>query len=158
MKKRTDRVKKERNGFMKRSLSVLLAGLLLLALCACGETAGEPSSPYLGLWSATSAQYDETEFDVGEVFSDGLVLELKENGICQLTVGEQSDPVTWSAGEDGSITISDGEADLTGTISEEEIVLEISGMYITLTREDSGADHGQEQDSSGQEAEKEETE
>ena len=50
-----------------------------------------------------------------------------------MTLGDQSDPASWSAA-DGNITISDGETDLLGTVDEDAIVLEISGMYITLTR------------------------
>ncbi len=128
---------------MKRTLSAVLAGLLVLALCACGETAEEPSSPYLGTWTAASARFEDTEIGVGEVFPDGMVLELKESGVCQLTLGEQSQPLTWSAADDGSITISDGETDFLGTISENEIVLEIGGISVSLTRSDSGTDADQ---------------
>lgn len=119
---------------MKRIISAAFALGLALVLCACGETASEPASPYAGVWTAVSASFGEEDVPISEVFPDGMVLELQSNGVCQLTLGEESDPATWSETE-GAITISDGETDLLGTISEEAIVLDISGMSITLTRE-----------------------
>ena len=118
---------------MKRWICAVLALGMALALCACGETAAEPASPYAGVWTAVAAQFGDTDVPIEEVFTDGMVLELQDNGVCQLTLGAESDPASWSADE-GLITISDGENDLTGTISEDAIVLEISGMNITLTR------------------------
>ena len=119
---------------MKRIISAAFALGLALVLCACGETASEPASPYAGVWTAVSAAFGEEDVPISEVFPDGMVLELQSNGVCQLTLGEDSDPATWSETE-GAITISDGETDLLGTISDEAIVLDISGMSITLTRE-----------------------
>lgn len=120
---------------MKRAFCACLTLLLVLALCACGGTA-EESSPYAGTWTAAAAAYGETEVPIEDVFTDGFSVELKSNGVCQLTLGEQSDPATWSA-VDGAITISDGETDFLGTIDETAMVLDISGMTITLTREES---------------------
>ena len=118
---------------MKRWICLILALGTALALCACGETAAESASPYAGVWTAVAAKYGETDIPIEEVFTDGMVLELKDNGVCQLTLGSESDPASWSEDE-GAITISDGENDLTGTVSEDAIVLDISGMSITLTR------------------------
>ena len=123
---------------MKRMLFAVLALLTALVLCACGGTSGTAqteSSPYAGTWTATSASYGETDVPIEEVFAEGMSLELQSNGVCQLTLGEQSDPATWSA-VDGAITISDGETDFLGTIDETAMVLDISGMTITLTREE----------------------
>ena len=96
----------------------VLALLTALVLCACGGTSGTAqteSSPYAGTWTATSASYGETDVPIEEVFAEGMSLELQSNGVCQLTLGEQSDPATWSA-VDGAITISDGETDFLGTL------------------------------------------
>ncbi len=115
-----------------------MALLTAMILCACGgtsETAQTDSSPYAGTWTATSASYGEVDVPIEEVFAEGMSLELRGNGVCQLTLGEQSDPATWSATE-GAITISDGETDFLGTIDESAMVLDISGMTITLTREE----------------------
>ena len=119
---------------MKRWILLLLALGMTLVLCACGGTASEPASPYAGVWTAVSAEFGGTDVPIEEVFTDGMVLELKGNGVCQLSLGEDSDPASWSE-EEGAITISDGETDLTGTISEDAMVLDISGMNITLTRD-----------------------
>ena len=119
---------------MKRWLCVALAMGMALALCACGETAVEPASPYAGVWTAVAAKFGDTDIPIEEVFTDGMVLELQDNGVCQLTLGDESDPASWSEAE-GVITISDGENDLTGTVSEEAIILDISGMSITMTRD-----------------------
>ena len=118
---------------MKRWICAVMAFVMVLALCACGESASEPASPYAGVWTAVSAKFGDTDVPIEEVFADGMVLELQDNGVCQLTLGDESDPGSWSETE-GNITISDGENDLTGTVSEEAIVLDISGMDITLTR------------------------
>ena len=119
---------------MKQWVLLVLALGMTLGLCACGGTASEPASPYAGVWTAVSAEFGGTDVPIEEVFTDGMVLELKGNGVCQLSLGDDTDPASWSA-EDGTITISDGETDLTGTVSEEAIVLDISGMNITLTRD-----------------------
>ena len=117
---------------MKRMTCAVLTLLLALALCACGGDKA-PDSPYLGTWTAVSARFGDADVPIDEVFPDGMVLELQASGVCQLTLGDQSDPASWSAA-DGNITISDGETDLLGTVDEDAVVLEISGMYITLTR------------------------
>lgn len=121
---------------MKRMTCAALALLMILALCACGGEKA-PASPYLGTWTAVSARFGETDIDISEVFADGMVLELQDKGVCRLSLGEQSDPATWTA-TDGNLTVSDGQTDLLGTIDENAIVLEISGMYITLTRDGAG--------------------
>ena len=131
---------------MKRGICAALSLLMALALCACGG-AKAPDSPYAGVWTAVSANYGDVDVPIGEVFPDGMVLELQDSGVCQLTLGDQSDPASWSA-EDGSITISDGETDLLGTVDENQVVLEISGMYITLIRD--GEDAGEENAEAGE--------
>ena len=119
---------------MKRGICIILALGMALIMCACGETAEEPDSPYAGVWTAVAAKFGDIDVPIEEVFTDGMVLELKGNGVCQLTLGDESDPASWSETE-GVITISDGETDLIGTIDETAIVLDISGMSITLTRD-----------------------
>ena len=61
---------------MKRIISAAFALGLALVLCACGETASEPASPYAGVWTAVSAAFGEEDVPISEVFPDGLVLEL----------------------------------------------------------------------------------
>ena len=119
---------------MKRWILLVAALGMALVMSACGETTSVPASPYAGIWTAVSAEFEGTEVPIEEVFPDGMVLELQGNGVCQLSLGDDSDPASWSE-EEGAITISDGETDLTGTVSEEAIVLDISGMNITLTRD-----------------------
>lgn len=119
---------------MKRWIRIVLAIGTTLVLCACEQTAAEPASPYAGIWTAVSAEFEGTDVPIKEVFTDGMVLELQSNGVCQLSLGDDTDPASWSE-EEGAITISDGETDLTGTVSEDAIILEISGMNITLTRD-----------------------
>jgi len=140
---------------MKKGLICLaLAAILALTLCACGESQNqEMTSPYAGVWTATSARYGDTEVAIGDVFPDGLSLELQDNGVCQLTLGEDTDPATWSVAEDDSITISDGETDLLGTVDGDVIVLEISGMSITLTREGADTEGDDTQDADAPEEE-----
>lgn len=127
---------------MKKLLCAALALVMTAALCACGGT-GAPDSPYVGVWTAAAARFGDMDVDIGEVFPDGMVLELKESGVCQLTLGDQSDPASWSE-TDGQITISDGENDLLGVVEEDAIILDISGMSIILTREGAEAPAGEE--------------
>ena len=122
---------------MKRVFCSVLVLLTALLLCACGgtsETAQTDTSPYAGTWTVTAASSGDEEMAVEKVYPDGMSIELWGNGVCQITVGELSDPATWSA-TDGAITISDGETDVLGTIDETAMVLDISGITITLTRE-----------------------
>lgn len=137
---------------MKKIVWAAMTLAMLLALCACGG--GTASSPYLGTWVATMARYEDVEFHVNDIFEGAFVAELKDKGICQLSIGDQSDEVTWSE-TDGAITISDGEVDLTGTITEDVMVLTLSGVEVTLVREgaeSAGTDTGAE-DAEGTEAE-----
>ena len=115
---------------MRRVYMFAAVVVLLLGLSACGGTS---SSPYLGTWVTTEASFDGRELDVEGDLMGGLTLELQEEGLCQLTFAGQTDTLTWSA-EDGRITLSDGAEDLTGTIDENQMIVEMQGAAFTLTR------------------------
>ncbi len=117
---------------MDRIRIIALSLGLLLALSACG--AGSASSPYLGTWYTTEASFDGRALDVENDLMGGLTIELQDQGLCQLTFAGKTDELTWSE-EDGSITLSDGQEDLVGTIDEESMNIEMEGALFTLVRE-----------------------
>ena len=137
-----------------RTISALLAlAALTLALCACGGGTAA-SSPYDGTWTAVEAGMGEDmQFDAGEIFPDGFSIDLAGDGTCTVTFGDESGPASWSVTEDGAITISDGSVDMSGTIDETTMKLDLQdGVNVTFLRE------GAEETEEAEEAAEEETE
>ena len=115
--------------------TLILTLALLFALSACGGDSGEAAdSPYIGLWTATSTSMSGLEMSVEDLFSEGFTVDLKGNGKCEMNFDGDNATGKWSE-ENGAITISDGDMDITGTIDESTMVLELGdGISLTLTR------------------------
>lgn len=113
---------------MKRLACLILALALLLALTACGEP-----DPNAGVYVAQSCDYLGISVGVEEIFEGGLSIELKNGGRASMTMGEDTYIVRWKL--DGeNITISDASGEMSGTLADGTMVLDISGVSVTLIR------------------------
>ena len=115
---------------MKKTLSILLAMLLLLSLTACG------SDPNEGVYEAKSAELGGISINVEKVFKGGFSVELKSGGKAVLRMSGEEYNVKWSLdGTAFKLTASDSE--YTGTLSDGVIKLENilnSGVNMTLEK------------------------
>ena len=116
---------------MKKKLALLLA-LVLLSLCACGESAGP--DPNAGLYEAVSASAMGLTIPVADVFEDGFSLELKNGGKATFHYEGKDYSMKWTL--DGTAFHAEGGgAALDGTLADGEMVLQDvldSGIDITL--------------------------
>ncbi|MBQ9269617.1 MAG: hypothetical protein IJ206_08895 [Oscillospiraceae bacterium] len=121
---------------MKRTLSILLAVIMLLSLLtACGGKA----DPNIGVYKLSGAMgYSLEEFAgmmgiTEEEAADMIQMELKDKGVLALTFDGETETGTWSA--DGeTLTIEDAGESITGTIKDGVITIEIEGESMTLTK------------------------
>ena len=115
---------------MKRLACLILALAMILALAACG---GEPD-PNAGVYKATTAEMSGISLDVNTVYEGGLSFELKDGGKAVMTMDGKDYNLRWKLdGEDLTIIASDTE--LTGTLAEGTMVLDMGGgITVTLVR------------------------
>ena len=121
---------------MKRTLAIILAAVMLLALLAA--CAGE-ADPNVGLYKLSGAMgYSLEEFAemagmTEEEAADMVQMELKDKGVLSLTFDGETETGKWSA--DGeTLTIEDAGESITGTIKDGVITIEIEGESMTLTK------------------------
>lgn len=117
---------------MKKKIALLLALVMLLSLCACGESA-EPD-PNAGLYEAVSATAMGLTISVADVFEDGFSLELKNGGKATFHYEGKDYSMKWSL-DGNAFHAEGGGAALDGTLADGEMVLQDvldSGIDITL--------------------------
>ena len=113
---------------MKRLACLILVLALLLALSACGEP-----DPNAGVYVAKSCEYSGIALEVESVFEGGLSIELRNGGRAVMTMDGENYNIRWAL--DGEkITISDASDELTGTLKDGTMVLDIGGVNVTRTR------------------------
>lgn len=118
---------------MKKYIALLLALVMLFALCACGE---EDDNPNLGVYELDTAEMYGISISTKDIYEGGFTIELKSNGKCKMTIDGKSASGKWT--QDGTdFTISGGGFDGEGTIEDGVIVLENvqdSGVNFTFVR------------------------
>ncbi|MBR0354894.1 MAG: hypothetical protein IJK35_05950 [Oscillospiraceae bacterium] len=113
---------------MKRLACLILALALLLALTACGEP-----DPNAGVYVAVTAEMSGIRLDIDSVYEGGLSFELKDGGRAVMTMDGEDYNLRWKL--DGeAITITAADTELSGTLADGTMVLDISGVSVTLIR------------------------
>lgn len=108
---------------MKKILALAsMVALALTCLVACGEDMSD--SPYLGDWTATTAEYSGIELGVSDVLGGDMTFTLESNGDCVLDVAGEEYNGKWAETETG--VILDDEFDV--TITGEQGVMEYDGV------------------------------
>ena len=99
---------------MKRTLSILLAAVLLLGLLtACGSK----TDPNVGVYKLESLS--------------GMTVELKADGKATFTTEGEANEVTWKLDGDKLSLTADGDT-LEGTLKDGKITLDLDGESVTL--------------------------
>jgi len=93
---------------------------VVFSLTSC--TSANPD--YVGKWVAESASMGDKNVDLSILFSEEVSLELKEDGICTMSMGGKAGNAKWTC-VNGALTISEGsdEGEITGTIENGKLTL-----------------------------------
>ena len=114
---------------MKKVLAITFC--LFLAVCAltgCGTDMSD--SPYLGTWSATTAEMSGFELSVEEIFGN-FDITLNDNGKCDVDISGEKDSGSWSQTENG-FSIED---EMEFVVDGDTAVLEYEGMNLYFERQ-----------------------
>ncbi len=117
---------------MKKLVSLILAAVLVLSLCACG---GSKDNPAVGVYKATSMVEDGTDLiqmmkGLGQEFDVYLVLNADGTGRMEME-GEDPTDLKW---DDKNISGVDDEDALPYTFSNDTITLEEDGTTMTFVK------------------------
>ena len=120
---------------MKRTLAIILAALMLLALLAgCGK-----SDPNVGTYKLSGAmgfsleEFAEMAGMSADEAADMVQMELKDKGVLELTFDGETETGTWKV--DGeTLTLEDDGETITGTIKDGVITIDMEGESMTLTK------------------------
>ena len=117
---------------MKKLFALILALVLLLALCACGtqkEAAEEPlPDPAIGSWTLTGLELDGTDLSSDAVTFD-IRLEFRPDGTGTVSSGEDSFSVTWQNG-----SFHDGSEPIAYPVTGDTLSFQAEGLTYLFTR------------------------
>lgn len=83
----------------KQLILICCAVMVIFAFCGCGADMSD--SPYLGTWTATSAEYGGITLDVSSVLGGDFTFTLKDDGYFEAEMGGESGTGKWSETESG---------------------------------------------------------
>ena len=121
---------------MKKIIAMLLAALMVMSvLVGCGG-GGDEDNPNLGtykLQSLAGMSVEELKDLIGEDMSESFIFEMKSGGKGVFTVDGEAGDVKWEMDGD-TITISDGSDEMTGTIADGTLTIEIEGEELVMVK------------------------
>ena len=113
----------------KKLLAVMSVLVLLLAFTACGGK-DMSDSPYLGTWTATTAEMSGFEMSVESILGGEFTFTLEDDGNCTMSIAGEEDSGSWDETEDGIII----EDELTMTIDGDVGVMDYEGVSLYFQR------------------------
>lgn len=124
---------------MKKALAILLTLGMLLALCACGESA--PPDPNCGVYVGDTVVAYGITMNAVDVLGDDFSIDLKAGGVAVLHYDGDTQRLKWTL--DGTaFHAEDGEESLDGTLSEGVLIIPDfggTGMQVTFVNPDYAA-------------------
>ena len=113
---------------MRKLLVILSIMVMVFVMTGCGENTS--SSPYLGTWSATSAEYNDIEMEITTLFPDGFTITLNDNGKCDVSIDGTNETGKWVESEGGFIL----EDELSFTVKDKAATLEYEGVSLKFEK------------------------
>lgn len=89
---------------LKKVAVVLAVLVVVLGLASCG--ADMSGSPYIGIWSATTAEYSGIEMSVESIIGGEFTVTLEDDGGCTLNIAGEENTGKWSE-IDGGFNVAD---------------------------------------------------
>lgn len=126
---------------MKRFLSLSLALVFLLAIaCTSGAASTLDDDPNLGVYHATTAEYSGFTVSIDEIIDEGMDIELKSNGRCDILVNGKKASGKWAlSGTD--LTVKGGGIEWQGTLENGVMRLQYGDdLIFNLIRSDPSSD------------------
>ena len=117
---------------MKKIIALLLVGMMLFSLVACGG--GSKDDPNLGLYTCTAVEAMGMSISPAD-FSDGeITIDLKSGGKAVFDFEGESANVKWKL--DGeAFELSDSEVTMTGTLKDGVLILDdFMGMTMVFEK------------------------
>ena len=128
---------------MKRfiSFSLVLSFLILAIACTSGalSTSEDPNLDVYGVYHATTAEYSGFTVSIDEIIDEGMDIELKANGRCDIFVSGKKASGKWSlSGTD--LTVKGGGIEWQGTLENDVMRLQYGDdLIFNLIRNDPSA-------------------
>lgn len=85
---------------IRKFAAIIVVAVMVMSFASCGGT-DMSDSPYIGTWTATTAEYSGIEVSVESIFGGEFSFTLNEDGSCKLIVGEENETGKWSETETG---------------------------------------------------------
>lgn len=119
---------------MKKLIALMMAAVLVLALCACG--APEDESLY-GKYTLYAMDYEDVVLMADELFENENYIELSKGGKCVYMMDGEAANIKWKS-EGSTVTLTAADGDLTATVENGIFALDYEGTKLYYVAE--GAD------------------
>lgn len=136
----SDTKKKKSGGkfvFLILAVLAVLAAVAYVVFSRTGSASAPAADPAdLGLYSAVKAEYGGAEIAVSDLWEDGISIELKDKGRCEVNVEGEKGSAKWEL-SDGRFTVKGSGLDCSGTLADGVLILDDvmeSGVKLFFTK------------------------
>ena len=116
----------------KQILLLCCVVMAVFAFCGCGTDLSD--SPYLGTWTAVTAEYGGITFDATSVMNGDFTFTLKADGTFDAVFGNDSGTGGWSETETGVLLTGLEDDPVEATVDGDTMTLSSQEMTFTLQR------------------------
>ena len=114
---------------LKSMALFLVVVIMMMGLTACGEDMSD--SPYVGTWSATTAEYSGIEMGVAEILGGEFDLTLTEKGKATVNIAGEEDSGKWEESANGFLIDGELEFVMEGNVA----VLDYDGVILKFEQQ-----------------------